>query len=155
MTTDGTVPALGPQGQRREIRVTDMTIDTTLLAVREMNVPARRTTIASVVLDDAGARQLAGLLAPSDGEPTYTRAQLLAGLVTKQQIAEQVQVDLANVSNWAARYEDWPRPFLPVRGFGRHDGGNGTLYWWPEVAEFLNRHGLPRERPTRGEESRS
>lgn len=83
------------------------------------------------------------------GEPKYTRAELRANLVTKQQIAEQVQVDLANVSNWAARYDDWPEAFLSGTGYGSHDGGNGALYWWPDVAAFLDRHGLPKPSPTR------
>lgn len=86
---------------------------------------------------------------PDDEEPAYTRAALRANLVTKQGIAEQVQVELANVSNWAARYADWPEPFLPVRGYGAHDGGNGALYWWPDVTAFLDLHDLPKPARTR------
>ena len=60
------------------------------------------------------------------------RRYLLDQLVDSAEIARRADVGTSAVSNWIARYENFPDQ---VKKFG-----NARVYYWPEVADWINEH---------------
>lgn len=54
-----------------------------------------------------------------------------SNLVTTNMIAERLYVKSCTVSNWKARYHDFPKPVLEF--------GPSKLYYYPQVEDWYNR----------------
>lgn len=59
------------------------------------------------------------------------RGALRGNLVRPSQIARELGVARAAVSNWKRRYKDFPEAVID------------DVYWRPDVEKFLDRHDLP------------
>jgi Helix-turn-helix domain len=78
----------------------------------------------------------------------YTLAEIRENLITKSGVAARTGTSIATVHHWATAYDDWPDPLIPGHqhtGY-RETGGIGAVYWWPQIGQFLGRHGFPRGR---------
>ena len=67
--------------------------------------------------------------------PTSPRRQrnLETNLVSHDEIATRLGVEVATVHKWKQRYSDFPDPFVKLK--------IGPVYWWPDVQEW---HGTAR-----------